>query len=52
MDSPYLRADQGSFELGRIPVNVLQKPLQQVMKEFIAMQSQRKCVFVCVDTER
>ncbi|XP_061500828.1 uncharacterized protein LOC4576134 [Anopheles gambiae] len=40
MDSPYLRADQGSFELGRIPVNVLQKPLQQVMKEFIAMQSQ------------
>ncbi|XP_040174249.1 extensin-like [Anopheles arabiensis] len=40
MDCPYLRADQGSFELGRIPVNVLQKPLQQVMKEFIAMQSQ------------
>uniref|UniRef100_A0A182JTK2 LisH domain-containing protein n=1 Tax=Anopheles christyi TaxID=43041 RepID=A0A182JTK2_9DIPT len=40
IDCPYLGMDQSTFERGRIPVNVLQKPLEQVMKEFIAMQSQ------------
>uniref|UniRef100_A0A182P7X8 Uncharacterized protein n=1 Tax=Anopheles epiroticus TaxID=199890 RepID=A0A182P7X8_9DIPT len=40
IDCPYLGTGSSSFEWTRLPATVLQKPLQQVMKEFIAMQSQ------------
>ncbi|XP_050069111.1 uncharacterized protein LOC126557390 [Anopheles maculipalpis] len=40
MANPYLRADQGALERGVMPVSSLHKPLRDVLKEFIVMQSQ------------
>uniref|UniRef100_A0A182MSA9 Uncharacterized protein n=1 Tax=Anopheles culicifacies TaxID=139723 RepID=A0A182MSA9_9DIPT len=40
MECPYLMADRHSVPDGNLPINLLQKPLQVVMKEYIIMQSQ------------
>uniref|UniRef100_A0A182Y7G4 Uncharacterized protein n=1 Tax=Anopheles stephensi TaxID=30069 RepID=A0A182Y7G4_ANOST len=40
MANPYLKVHQGALEKGITPVSSLQKPLRDVLKEFIVMQSQ------------
>uniref|UniRef100_A0A182SBE2 Uncharacterized protein n=1 Tax=Anopheles maculatus TaxID=74869 RepID=A0A182SBE2_9DIPT len=40
MTNPYLKAYQGALEKGVTPVSFLQKPLRDVLQEFIVMQSQ------------